>query len=522
MTGPSQHHDVVVIGAGPQGLLYATWLKQKRPGTRVVVLERDRRPGYKIGESTLVGFTRALLSAGLSAPLLNLLFFRKDGIGYFYARRAEDELARLPSLFVTQPTTLRYPELHHVERRLLDHLLESNARRHGVEIIRGARVMPERCRFGLAGSSVAYQQDGGHHRLTAHLVVDASGPARLLARHLGLAEAGDLQTSSLWFYTRNLQPYRADCWRQNLRRTLHFLFPEGWLWFIPIDSWQHLPDEVEGGLVEGLLQSGELPDRQGLLAERGVSPQTIVSVGLTLRDDRNPIVKGRAADVFRFYAERHPVMQPILDEENIASGHYRDRGLERYLRRNVHYSSSRFAGDGWLLIGDAAFFVDPFFGYGLNNGAAMAYYAAEVTAQFLNGDTSSPAAFSGYDDWMRRHHEVFNRERKIFYLSFNHPTAFATYLRLKSRFVRPFMMERDQHEFSMADVNIHDFLNPRFIRLTEELYKLMSDEEKRVDRLVPLERQSESDYENMVARMRQRAADLVPQDMAMLPRHSWS
>lgn len=70
-------YQVAVIGAGPQGLLYASWLKQARPNLSVVILEREETPKYKIGESTLSGFCKALRSVGISQEALELLFYPK-------------------------------------------------------------------------------------------------------------------------------------------------------------------------------------------------------------------------------------------------------------------------------------------------------------------------------------------------------------------------------------------------------------------------------------------------------------
>ena len=68
-------YQVTVIGAGPIGILYACWLKQARPQLQVVVLEREEKPKFKIGESTLSGFCKALRSVGISQEALELLFF---------------------------------------------------------------------------------------------------------------------------------------------------------------------------------------------------------------------------------------------------------------------------------------------------------------------------------------------------------------------------------------------------------------------------------------------------------------
>lgn len=75
--GSEKNYDVAVIGAGPQGLLYASWLKLARPQTKVIVLEREKTPKHKIGESTLSGFCKALRSVGIRQEVLQRLFFKK-------------------------------------------------------------------------------------------------------------------------------------------------------------------------------------------------------------------------------------------------------------------------------------------------------------------------------------------------------------------------------------------------------------------------------------------------------------
>src|SRR5439155_607012 len=45
-----KEYDVVVIGAGPHALAYATWIKQDRPETRIALVDKRAAPGFKIGE----------------------------------------------------------------------------------------------------------------------------------------------------------------------------------------------------------------------------------------------------------------------------------------------------------------------------------------------------------------------------------------------------------------------------------------------------------------------------------------
>jgi hypothetical protein len=60
---------------------------------------------------------------------------------------------------------------------------------------------------------------------------------------------------------------------------------------------------------------------------------------------------------------------------------------------------SRLAGPDWLLVGDAAGFLDPFTGEGLRRALASAFLAADATEAALAGRRQ---ALDGYDHAMRR------------------------------------------------------------------------------------------------------------------------
>jgi flavin-dependent dehydrogenase len=54
---------------------------------------------------------------------------------------------------------------------------------------------------------------------------------------------------------------------------------------------------------------------------------------------------------------------------------------------------SRRHGDGWLLVGDAAGFLDPFTGEGLHRALVSARLAADAVIRRLDGDPGAPAAY---------------------------------------------------------------------------------------------------------------------------------
>jgi flavin-dependent dehydrogenase len=54
---------------------------------------------------------------------------------------------------------------------------------------------------------------------------------------------------------------------------------------------------------------------------------------------------------------------------------------------------ARRHGPGWLLVGDAAGFLDPFTGEGLHRALVSASLAADAVGRHLDGDTDALAAY---------------------------------------------------------------------------------------------------------------------------------
>ncbi|HXX93984.1 MAG TPA: tryptophan 7-halogenase, partial [Planctomycetota bacterium] len=68
---------------------------------------------------------------------------------------------------------------------------------------------------------------------------------------------------------------------------------------------------------------------------------------------------------------------------------------------SISYLSDSFVGDGSLMIGDAALFIDPIFSAGVTIAMRAADFAAEAVMEALaTGDTSA-RAFKGYEERIR-------------------------------------------------------------------------------------------------------------------------
>lgn len=492
--------DVAVIGAGPQGLMYSTWLKKNAPHLRVVILERQPNPGHKIGESTLSGFCKSLRSVGIPHRAMQRMFFPKNGLGFFFGTGYKGELVDTDEYIIEA-----FDETFQVERRALEHLIEANTERFGVDIVRGAKVDINASSFGKNGNVLRYVKDGESHVLHARLVADASGPACLLGRHFGVYVPGGLgfQASSVWAYYKNiplLEEYPG--WKKHAlhsrdQYTQHVYFREGWMWYIPIWSWQHVSDETLHAMAARLLQD---PDASLDDLTPGAPPpkhEQIVSIGFVVRNDRDPSMDKGPAAVFEHYAREVPLTAKILEQGELISGHY--PGHNPYMvRRNFHHHTTQAAGDGWLLLGDASFFVDPLASPGLTGGAAASYQAHRYTLKALAKNDVSRESLSGYDEFCKVLQPAIEREIQNIYLSFNHPGALDIVLRLQEIDARRHFGDYAENDYDIEDTNIWGILDPTYQKMQISAWNIMRDAERRVAEKVPYEQQNHTHYEGMV------------------------
>ncbi len=85
---PPGDSDVVVAGGGIHGLIYAIHSARQKPGDlKISLIEKNSRPGYKIGESTLPLFSMWCKMQGLTAEYLVRIFGIKDGLSFYYLDR---------------------------------------------------------------------------------------------------------------------------------------------------------------------------------------------------------------------------------------------------------------------------------------------------------------------------------------------------------------------------------------------------------------------------------------------------
>ncbi|NJN22158.1 MAG: NAD(P)/FAD-dependent oxidoreductase [Leptolyngbya sp. RL_3_1] len=519
-TNQTENCDVAVIGAGPQGLLFATWLKQARPALNVVVVDRAAAPGHKIGESTLSGFCRAMRSTSIRHEVLQRLFYTKNGLGFFYADAQTRALQTAPE-YITET----FDETFQVERRACDSLLVANAQRAGVAVRFSHAVKPKESTFQAGANHLSCETPQGAATLQARLVVDASGPSSVLGRYFGgYAESNvPFQTSAAWAYFKNVKWLNEYTDWQNVAEfprdeyTQHLCFKEGWVWYIPIVSWEKASDENLMAMVN-YLADPETPmlSRDELSQKFDCPYEQIWSIGIVLRSDRDQVLNQGPEAAFDHYKRKIPALATLLEGAEILDDHYPNHSPYA-VRKNFRRFAQQVTGDGWMLIGDAAFFIDPLRSPGLTGGVATAYQALQSVLAALDEGDLSQAQFAGYEAYVRELYDMLEEQNQIAYMSHNYPQAIALVRRFGEVSSRDHFNGICDEPYQMSDTNVWGHLCPEHRQRQRQVWQIMREEEIEVGNRCAIADQQPRDYERMMFRLREAVGAHLDQSMHLTP-----
>jgi flavin-dependent dehydrogenase len=345
VTAP-QPCDVVVIGGGPAGSTIAALLAQR--GKHVVVLEKDRFPRFHIGESLLP----------LNLPLFDRLGVAADvrriGVHKPGAEVVSDEHGTPTRFRFADNPQLGIHHSYHVRRADFDKLLLDNSRRLGATVLEDARVT--KIEFGCAGRTtvMANGSDGASSLWAPRYVVDASGRDTVLASRLGIKCVDKRNnTAALFGHFRNVPRREGEA--QGMI-TMH-LFEHGWFWMIP------LPDDVMSiGVVGTKAFFKTKKDDLGSFFARAVAASPTVAERMTNAEAIGPLMA----------------------------------------TANYSYYSRRCTGHGYILIGDAASFIDPLFSSGVMLAMSSAAFAADVVDAWLSDSKLGKRLGRDYERKVRR------------------------------------------------------------------------------------------------------------------------
>ncbi len=320
--------DVLVFGAGPAGCAAAITLCAA--GARVIVAERSRAAHVRGGETLSPGALGVLDRLGLRARFL------ADGHLTCHANASAWGSADL-----VWHDFIRDPRGHafHVDRDAFEALLRARAQALGTRFVTGCSAR------ALSRNEAIWRvaREDGQRSISAGWVVDATGRAASVARHLGAQRVAAWTQVALLAFLRTSRPSTETF-------SLLEAVPEGFWYAAP------------------------MPDGR---------------MALTLFSDAGALEAGAVRSPQRFHALL--MAAPHVARRVATRGAVLDAAL-----RVVVADSARLLpahGPGWIAVGDAALAYDPIAAHGLTLALRTGTDAGEALIASTRGDREAVARY---------------------------------------------------------------------------------------------------------------------------------
>lgn len=350
-------HDVIIIGGGPGGTTLATLLAKQ--GYDVAVLEKDTYPKFKIGESLLPYSSDILRESGVLAKIDSGKYIRKYGAEFVDYREKETVYFEFAGGLDGD-----HPYAWEVERQQFDLDLLEHARECG------ARIYQPRTVTAIHENETPVRLETNEGELTCRFVVDATGRAAFLGNRMGVRTKND-DFNNVAVFTHFNGVKRREGKRAG--DIIIAVLPEhSWSWTIPFAD-----GRTSVGVVCNAKLYKEYPNRLDYIRDR-------LSV------------------------------HPLLVENMAGAEMLQEPGHQG----NYSHTCSTYTGRSWLLLGDAAAFLDPIFSSGVHISLTSAKLASQaIHAALSTGcpDLRETPAGQAYEPTLRKGTHRFRTMLNMFY-----------------------------------------------------------------------------------------------------------
>ena len=354
------HYEAIVIGAGPAGSTAAARLS--RAGVKVLVVDKEKFPRFRIGESLLPAGNQYFEEIGVWGKLAGAGFVEKYGAEFYDGKTGRGiHIIFANGYFGGPPMTFQ------VERAIFDQVLLDHAASCGCEVRLETRVTTARREQKVWQVELAGATPGP---VSADWVFDASGRDAVMGRVVSMSRDQLNYPKRIAIYNHFTGiPRRTDRRGGNIHI---FRLPGGWFWLIPLAG-----GKTSVGLVMPLDEAG-----RGQL--------------------RNPEeIFWRTVRATKLLPEMMEKAQP-LDQYRVTADYC--------------FCHSRFADDGLFMIGDAASFIDPVFSSGVSLACASASRAVETLLQLKRtGRPFDRRAQARYTQYMKNRVHIVRQLVESFY-----------------------------------------------------------------------------------------------------------
>lgn len=320
--------EILIIGAGPSGMVSASYLHNQ--GIKVLVVEKSIFPRFQIGESLIPQCMDNLEEAGLLEAVKEAGFQKKFG-----ARFIKDE--KIGEFDFSEKYGEGWDWTWQVPRADFDNCLAQEAQRKGVKILFDTEVINVEFE-GSSSKTIVKNSKGELTEIQADFIIDSSGFGRVLAKQLQLEAPPQIAAHSSIF--THIEEHDRPIGKEGELITFEVLETQVWFWYFPFSN---------GNSSLGFVAPTKWFEK--------------------FSNDSELAMK-EMIEKLKFYKNRFEAYDFLFKPIKVDN-----------ISRNV----TQLYGDGYVLTGNSAEFLDPVFSSGVSFATASGLLAAKLIIKERNG-----------------------------------------------------------------------------------------------------------------------------------------
>ncbi|PCH37848.1 FAD/NAD(P)-binding domain-containing protein [Wolfiporia cocos MD-104 SS10] len=362
--------EILVIGGGPAGSYAASLLQ--REGHQVTLLEAAKFPRYHIGESMLSPLRSYMRFIGLEEEFEKHGFVVKPGASFRLVQGLRESWT---DFGIGGPDHLSW----NVIRSEMDDMLLRHSAKQGVQAFDDTRVDsitwegdPTSSRPLSATWST---KQGSSGEIAFDWLIDASGRAGIVeTKYLKNRQMREsLRNVAVWGYWTGVKRHGAGTRKDGSPWFEALSDQQGWAWTIP--------------LHDGTTSIG-------VVMHEDISKAKKAKLNA---DGKTPTLTEHYLEQLEFLPH---VRELIGDKGSLVPGSIKSAG-------DYSYFATRYSGDHFRIIGDAANFIDPFFSSGVHIAMTSATSAALTICSSIRGEVTEDFAQAWHDTKLSIAHTRF-------------------------------------------------------------------------------------------------------------------
>ncbi|MGB5553997.1 MAG: NAD(P)/FAD-dependent oxidoreductase [Flavobacteriaceae bacterium] len=352
----NENVDVLIIGAGPSGAVSAAYLHKQ--GLKIKVVEKSKFPRFVIGESLLPRCMDHFEEVGLLDALKAKNFEVKAGARFMRG----DKICNFD---FSKKHTEGWNWTWQVPRADFDKTLTDTLTERGVDIAFEQEVVAVEFK-GRDSLTTIKDAEGNRSTVSAKFIVDSSGHGRVLPRLLDLDKPSEIpKHSSIFTHVKDVKRPEG---REGTIITFDIVSKATWFWVIPFSN--------------GYTSIGYVGPTEYLESFEGDNTKKLQEM----------------MKLSKYYFDR---FDGVTYE------------FEPIMIKNIAKSVKKLYGDGFVLTGNSAEFLDPVFSSGVTFATESSLVAAKLITKQLKGETVDWE--TDYADHMKEGVNVFSTYVKEWY-----------------------------------------------------------------------------------------------------------